>query len=64
MHLYRLEVNMDHLQTFNSTLHDLLRDKPAEIMPNFELAAKKVSLFPGPSYLLSLSAPSYIPLVL
>ena len=42
MHEYRLEVNMDHLQTFNSTLHDELRDNPSTLMPLFELAAKKV----------------------
>lgn len=42
MHEYRLEINMDHLQTFNSTLHDELRDNPSTLMPLFELAAKKV----------------------
>lgn len=42
MHQYRLEVNMDQLQTFNSPLHDDLREKPAELMPLFERAAKKV----------------------
>jgi hypothetical protein len=42
MHEYRLEINMDHLQTFNSTLHDELRDNPSTLMPLFERAAKKV----------------------
>ena len=46
MHEHRLEVNMDHLQTFNSELHDDLRDKPATLMPRFELAAKKVLPLP------------------
>jgi DNA replication licensing factor MCM5 len=42
MHEYRLEVNMDHLQTFKAELHDNLRDKPAELMPMFERAAATV----------------------
>ena len=42
MYEHKLEVNMDHLQTFNSELHDELRDKPAELMPLFERAAKSV----------------------
>jgi len=33
---------MDHLQSYNSELHDELREKPAELMPLFERAAKQV----------------------
>ena len=33
---------MDHLQSYNSELHDELREKPAQLMPLFERAAKKV----------------------
>ena len=42
MHEYRLEVNMDHLQSYNSELHDELREKPADLTPLFERAAKQV----------------------
>jgi len=33
---------MDHLQTYNSEIHDELRENPAELMPLFERAAKQV----------------------
>ncbi|EKX46259.1 MCM5 DNA replication licensing minichromosome maintenance protein 5 [Guillardia theta CCMP2712] len=42
MHEYRLEVNLDDLMTFNPKLNDALREKPAELMPIFERAARDV----------------------
>jgi len=45
-----IEVRLEHISKFNPDLHQSLLDRPAEMMPLFELAAAdeaKMSLAPG-----------------
>jgi len=42
MHEYFLEVDMDDVMAFDSKLHDSLRERPGEVMPVLERAAREV----------------------